>query len=245
LIEIQLDDNIGNLLTLIMPNWENLGKKIANSYIYANNDILNTAHRSTKCKLEAAHLHLLILNQVSGFSPSHAMLFLKRTMTESILFDLASGLDALAHVINQVYGFNIDFHRVQIDHHRPIQNDEGDCIRCKLDNLNNDNLFKYLNTELPRSPIPQENWYAAFTHYWNQVKHRTLFIINVSAEGLYLPDDPRDLNPLVKPFYDANRHEIVYPNYTKNRELRQYFQFCFDKILSIVEETYELMVNKI
>jgi hypothetical protein len=165
-------------------------------------------------------------------------------MTESILFNLASGLDALAHVINQIYGFDIEFRKVQIDH-RSNQNNEGDCIRCRLDNLNNDNLSKYLNTELPRSTISQENWYAAFTQYRNQIMHRTLYIIHLTAEGLYLPDDPTDLNPIVKPSFDANRNETVYPKYTKNRELRQYFQFCFDKILSIVEKIYELMMDKI
>jgi hypothetical protein len=247
LIEIQLDNNLDSLLKTSIPYWEKVGKKIANNKIYSNNDILNTAHVTTKFKLEAAHLHLSILNQAYEISPSHATQFLKRAISESILFDLASGLDALAHVINQVYGFSIDFHRVQIDHHRPTQNNEGDCIRCKLDNLNKDNLSKYLNTELPRLPIPQEqeHWYAAFTQYRNQVMHRTLYVINVSAEGLYLPDDPTILNPVVKPYYDVNRNEIVYPNYAKNRELREYFQFCFDKVLSIVEKTHELMVDKI
>jgi hypothetical protein len=227
-----------------MPNWEK-GEKIESTDTFCSNHVLNTAHRSTKNKLEAAHLHLSILNQAYGLSPSQATLFLNRTMTENILFNLASGLDALAHVVNQIYGFDIDFHRVQIDHHRPIQNNEGDYIRCKLDNLNNDNLSKYLNTELPRSPIPEEYWYAAFTQYRNQVMHRTLYVIHLAAQGLYLPDDPTDLNPLVKPFFDANKHEVVYPKYTNNRELRQYFQFCFDKVLSIVEKTNELMVDKI
>jgi hypothetical protein len=60
-----------------------------------------------------------------------------------------------------------------------------------------------------------------------------------------LPDDPTNLNPLVKPFHDANRNEIVFPNYTQNRELRKYFQSCFDKVLLIVEKTYELMADKI
>jgi len=245
MIEIKLDDNIGNLLKTSIPNWENLGNKIANTSIYANNDILNTALVTTKFKLEAAHMYLCTLNQAYGLTPSHATQFLKRAMTENILFSLGSGLDALAHVINQIYGFNIDFHRVQIDHHRPTQNNEGDCIRCKLDNLNNDNLSKYLNTELPRSPIPKEHWYAAFTQYRNQVAHRTLYLICLTAEGLYLPDDPTNLNPLVKPFFDANRHEIIVPNYTQNRELIQYFQSHFDNVLSIVEKTYELMVDKI
>jgi hypothetical protein len=224
-----------------MPNWEKVGKKIDSTDIFSSNHVLNTAHRSTKHKLEAANLHLSILYQAYGLSSSHATLFLKRITIESILFNLASGLDALAHVLNQIYGFDIEFCKVQIDHYYK----ERDCLRCKLADVNNDYLEEHLNVELPRAPIPQDHWYAAFTHYWNQVKHRTLFIINVSTEGLYLPDDPTDLNPLVKPLYDANRHEIVYPNYTKNRELRQYFQFCFDKVLSIVEKTYELMADKL
>jgi hypothetical protein len=184
MIGIQLNDNIGNLLKTSIPNLENLGKKIANTYIYVNNYILNAAHMTTKFKLEAAHLYLSILNQACGLSPSHATQFLKGAMTENILFSLTSGLDALSHVINQIYGFNVDFHRVQIDHRRSNQNNEQNCIRCKLDNLTNDNLSKYLNTELPRSPISQDHCYAAFTQYRNQVIHRTLYVINVSVEGL-------------------------------------------------------------
>jgi hypothetical protein len=193
-----------------MPNWEKVGKKIDSTDIFSSNHVLNTAHRSTKHKLEAANLHLSILNQAYGLSPSHAMLFLNRTMTESILFNLASGLDSLAHVINQIYRFDIEFRKVQIDHHF----NEKECLRCKLDKANNDYLSQYLNTQIPRSRQDQDHWYKIFTDYWNRVKHRTLYIINISTEGLFLPDDPTNLNPLVKPYHDANTHEIVYPNYT-------------------------------
>lgn len=56
--------------------------------------------------------------------------------------------DAVAHEINQINGFCIEFLKVAIDHGR------GDgirthCMRCKLDAKDN-HLAKYVRTELPR-----------------------------------------------------------------------------------------------
>jgi hypothetical protein len=47
---------------------------------------------------------------------SFAKPFLKRTMMENIIFNPSSVLDVLAHEINEIYNFNVDFTGVQIDH---------------------------------------------------------------------------------------------------------------------------------
>jgi hypothetical protein len=166
-------------------------------------------------------------------------------MFENIIFNLTSALDALAHEINQIYGLKIDFERVQIDHHRPQQNNEGDCIRCKLDNISEDNLAKYLNKELPRkNMIPINHWYDTFLKYRNQVMHRIIYELMLEPGNDYLPDDPTILQSNGRITFDANGSPLI-PNYIHRRELRTYTRFCFEKVLEISEKIQSFVGAKI
>ena len=114
-------------------------------------------------------MYLSILKAGYQVQPIHSVNFMIRSMADNIFFSLASALEALSFEINQVYGFGIQVEKVQIDHRRRQQTNEKDCVRCKLDNIRNDNLAKFLNNELPRDPIPPSNWYGTFSKYRHQV----------------------------------------------------------------------------
>lgn len=238
-----MDDNIGNVLAGSMNNWQRIENKIAMSK-FSSNHIIRTAHMTTKHKLEAARLHLSILNSTADLPFIDSINFLRRSMVESILSNLASSLDSLAHEINQIYSFGITIEKVQIDHFRSQQTKEKNCIRCKLDDLRNDGLAYYLNSELPRVPIPQNHWYYAFGRYRQQITHRPWLILLLVAEGTFLPDDPANSDPVVKPYYDQDLHRIVYPNYQENREVRSYCDSCIVKAIEIVEKRISSSNNK-
>jgi len=147
MVQINLPDQVGNLVTNLMPNWKDLGDKIAKSPNLVNDKALVLAHHTIKNKLESAYFHNLILKDTFNLTiTTGAKPFLKRIMMENIFFHLSSALDAVAHEINGVYGFNIDFNRVQIDY----QANPKVCLRFKRDNIKNDALATYLNSELPK-----------------------------------------------------------------------------------------------
>jgi hypothetical protein len=212
-----------------MPYWQNITSKLSNPN--NNNHILITAHLTTKHKLEAARLHLSILNSTTDLPFIDSIKFLKRSMVENILFDLASSLDSLAHEINQIYSFGIGINKIQIDHFRSQPTKERNCLRCKLDDISKDELPAYLNSELPREPIPQNHWYYVFGRYRQQITHRPWLMILLVAEGTFLPDDPTVSDPIVKPYYDHKSHQITYPNYQENREVRTYCNSCLAKYI--------------
>jgi hypothetical protein len=169
--------------------------------------------------------------------------FLKRTMMENILFDLSSALDVLAHEINRVYAFSIDFEKVQIDHYPNVN--IKNCLRCKLNNIQNDTLAQYLDLELPIRNIVPNHWYDDFAKYRNQMIHRIIYVMMLSPGFDYLPDDPTMFDPPShKPIYDRNTDEFLFPNYEKKRQLRYYSDFCFNKILEISEQVHEYLEQK-
>ena len=117
MVQINLPDQVGNLLTNLMPNWKASDDKIAKSATLVNDRALVLAHHTTKNKHESAHFHNLILKDAFNLTiTTGANPFLKRITMENIFFHLSSALDALAHEINGVYGFNIDYNRIQIDY---------------------------------------------------------------------------------------------------------------------------------
>lgn len=166
-------------------------------------------------------------------------------MTDNIFSNLSSALDAISYEVNQVYGFNINIKNLQIDHRRRQQFNEPNCVRCKLDNTPNDDLSKFLNTELPRDPIPSNHWYGSFSEYRNQVTHRPQYLIYLAAEGRFLPDDPSVMNRIVTPYYDPKEHKIVIPNYTENRELKNYCEDCLNKVLYVIEKIYGYLESRV
>lgn len=238
-IEIQLSSDVSQALTSRMPVWQHMKERLAKSSKFSGDHLLDIAHITTKHRLEVVRVCLSILNAGYKVRPVEPVNFLIRTMADIIFSNLAGSLDSLSFEINQVYGFRIKEGRIQIDHHSE-QTNEGNCVRCELNKIN-DNLSKYLNNELPRMPIPQSHWYSTYTKYKNQVKHRPLYTIYEQPGGRFIPDDPSIIKPMTPPYYDATQRKIITPNYTKDLELRNYCQYCFDKILGIVEKTSEYL----
>lgn len=244
-IDILLSSDAGNALTSSMPNWTDVREKVTKSPRFGKDDIINIAHATTKHRLEAARMYLSILKGGYQVKPISSVNFMIRSMADNIFFSLSSALEALSFEINQVYGFNIKVEKIQIDHHRLNQKNEGDCIRCKLDAIDNDNLAAFLNSKLPREPFPPGHWYETFSKYRHQVIHRLLYLIHLTTEGRYLPDDPSNTDPIARPYYDPVKHTIVIPNYTKNREMKNYCEDCLTRVLSIIEKAYSYIEPKI
>lgn len=224
-----------------MSNWQILLEEISNS----NNNILISAHMTTKHRLEAARLFLSILNSTKGQPFIDTVNFLRRAAIESIISNIASALDSLAHEINQIYDFNVAIEKVQIDHFRMQPAKERNCVRCNLDSLDRDDLKGYLNSELPRAPIPKNHWYYIFGRYRQHITHRPWLILHLAAEGIFLPDDPTIPDPTIKPQYDTIAHQIVYPNYTENREVSSYCTLSLEKVIQVVENAYSHLRNSI
>jgi hypothetical protein len=231
-IQLQISSDAGDALSPSMPNWKSISEKVTSSPTFGKDDVFNIAHTTTKHRLEAARMYLSILRAGYTVEAIPSINFLIRSMADNIFFSLASALDSLSFEINQMYGFNIMLKKVQIDHHRQ-QGKEKNCVRCSLDAIGNDKLATYLNNELPREPIPPDHWYKTFSEYRHQVTHRLLYLIHVTAQGRYLPDDPFQTDPVVRPYY------------TRNLEVKDYCESCIQRVLSIVEKTYSYLVPKI
>jgi hypothetical protein len=243
MILVNLPDETGNLITNLMPNWKDLGDRLLDPP-FVNDRALILAHHTIKKKLESAYVQNLILKDTFNLIiTTSAKPFLKRLMMENIFYHLSSALDVLAHEINGVYGFNIDFNRVQIDH----QANSKFCLRCKLDSIQNDLLASYLNVELPQhGKSPTNHWYYDFAAYRNQVVHRTLYVLMLEPGHDYLPDDPTIFDSSSHELiYDAQSDEYLYPNYTYKRELRSYSDYCFNKILEIAETVHMYLKGRI
>jgi hypothetical protein len=241
-IEIKLSSDVGQALTSRMPNWRQMKVKLAKSSKFSEDRHLDIAHITTKHRLEVARVCLSILKAGYKVQPIESVEFLIRTMADSIFLGLAGSLDSLSLEINQVYGLTVKEKRIQIDHHSEKTN-EGNCIRCELDNINDD-LSKYLNNELPRMPIPQNHWYSSFTKYKNQVKHRLLYTINERRGGRFIPPDPSLIRHMTVPYYDSTQRKIITPNY-KELKLRGYCELCLDNVLYTVEKTCVYLNSKV
>jgi hypothetical protein len=240
MVQLSIDDASGNLLEHSMTNWKKVVDKIKTSQLNQNLILIRALH-TIKYKLEFALLHMSILDHAYTLSPIPPKTLLKRSMVENIIFNLTSTLDALAHEINQIYVFNVDFKKVQIDH----QSNQKGCLRCMLDNIANDRLSIYLNSELPRTnAIPISHWYGTFQLYRNQIMHRIIYELMLEPGMDYLPDDPAVLTSTGKITFDAHGSPII-PNYTHRRELRTYSKFCFNKVFQISEKIQSLLELKI
>jgi hypothetical protein len=238
-IEIHLSSDVGQALASKMLFWKNMKRKLVKSTKFSGDHTLAGAHLTTKHRLEVARVFLSILNAGYEVESVGSVKFLIRTMADSIFVSLAGALDSLSFEINQVYKFEVEERKIQIDHHS--RRTEPNCIRCKLDETN-DELSRYLNERLPREPIPQIHWYSTFTNYKNYVKHRLMYMIHEQPGKRIIPDDPSTLKP---PYYDANKREIIDPNYAKDLELKQFCQLSLDRILCIVEKTCEYLYHKV
>jgi hypothetical protein len=229
-----------------MPNFIKLQNLIATDPKWNNNLILHHALHAVKYKIEAANLHIFILNEAFTLTDGDKN-FLKRTMVENIIFNLSSLLDSLAHAINQIYQANIDFTRVQVDH----QSDPKRCLRCYIDGIN-DGLSTYLNSQLPQRNKLPSHWYYDFSEYRNQIMHRTIYVLMLEPGYDYLPDDPTNISePRFlkdqngKQVFDSKTNKPILSNYTQFRELRSYSKELFDKIFAIIEETCKHLITKI
>jgi hypothetical protein len=165
-----------------MLNWERVTSKISG----IDNQILQTGNVTVKNKLHYALMHWTILDQAYQISGS-ATCLVQCAMTENIILNLVSALEAFAHVINQIYNFQLDPRGVAIDHLLDHKKSKRKCLRCELKGQNGE-LADYLDSELVRDSSPINNWYESLVRYRNQ---NTLFLINQSVgEGSFLPDDP-------------------------------------------------------
>lgn len=249
-MSFSFEEQSSDALTHIMPNWSNLQKKVQSSTKWNSNQILNLAINTVKYKIEAANMHYLILKY--SYTANGDKNFLKRTMVENIIFNLSSLLDSLAHIINQIYDFKVDFNKVQIDHQKNPKN----CVRCKIDDTKEE-LSKYINLELPKldpklDPKITNNWYYDFSNYRNQIMHRTIYCLMLNPGQDYLPDDPTNFTEPKflkynnnKPIFDSKTGKPLLENYVKLRELREYSKEIFDKVLGIIEKICSYLIIKI
>lgn len=225
----------------VLPRWKKFDDKIRRTLGFDTDRVLLRAHSTIKYKLELAFFHITVLNKAYKLRQTGAKSFLKSGMIENVIINLSSALDALAHEINQINMFNINFNKVAIDHCHSDKK-RGQCVRCKLDAMDN-NLSKYINLELPRRSSNQnEHWYFEFQGYRNQMIHRTISVLMLEPGGDFLPDDPAILDLTSNGDSDVtNNVNRFYANYTQKRELREYSECCLTRIVRICEQTYECL----
>ncbi len=231
MINICLGEDIHERLLPRMENWEKVTSKIAG----IDNQILQTGNTTVKAKLHYALMHWDILAQTyqkEGF----ASYLIQRAMTENIILNLVSALEAFAYVINQLYDFQLEPRQVAIDHLRNNKNRK--CLRCEL-KKENGQLANYLDSQLIKADSPLGNWYESLVRYRHQIVHRTLFLLNhYVGEGTFLPDDPYILKPQEKMYFDREKEEPVIPNYTEKREVKKYTLYLFENVLSVLDTSY-------
>ena len=180
MINIQLDEDIHEQLLPYMLNWEKVRSKIS----AIDNQILQTGNVTVRNKLHYALMHWTILGQAYRVSGS-ATYLVERAMTENIILNLVSSLEAFAHVINQIYKFQLEPRGVAIDHLHSHKNSKRKCLRCELKG-HNGQLADYLDSELVRDSGPLDKRDQSLIRYRHQIVHRTLFLINQSiGEGSF------------------------------------------------------------
>jgi hypothetical protein len=231
-IDIRLGEDIEDRLVPYMKNWEKVTSRISE----IDNRILQTGNRTVKNKLHYALMHWDILAQTYT-GGTFGMYLIKRAMTENIILNLVSSLEAFAHVINQLYDIQLDHRSVAIDHLGKGKHSDRRCLRCKLEDKNIQ-LASYLDNQLLRAPSPLDNWYESLVRYRHQIVHRTLFLLNQRIEGSFLPDDPHILEPQGKMYFDVEKNEPVIPNYTENREVKEYTLYLFKNVFKVLDDSY-------
>lgn len=208
----------------------------------SENEILQIAHTTVATRLHFANLHLYLLLQTYEKKSSFETGFLQRSLTENIILDLYSALDALGHVINQIYDLNINYKLVSIDHRkRSNKKDERRCMRCKLQ-ITDNNLSELLESTLIRKNSPRDNWYDALVEYRHQIVHRPHFIFMKTIGNItWLPDDPTIIQSKEKFRFDHEKSEAIIPNYTQKREIRYFATSSFSSVLRIIEYVYLML----
>lgn len=218
-----------------LPNWEQVQNLIEKS----KNSKLQVAHKTVYTRLSFAKFHLSILRQAENNE-------IKRAMFEDVVINLVSSLQALAHFINELYEIGIKEYQVSIDH-LYINNEDKHkkatkkCLRCKLKDYNEN--IAYALDEVLKTGSPTNNWYHALIEYRHQIVHRQHYIAHIEAgdRGYYLPDDPNDLEPKGKSYYDKEKRHTVWANYTKRREIKRFTEKVYNVIVSIINSIYELI----
>lgn len=249
MINIELPDDIGNRLTSLLPKWKEMDERIGKSHLQKDL-ILNIAHQTTKHKLESAmfHLDVMVHAYTVKYSSNVIPEFLIRSTVASIFLDLSSALDALAHEINRVYLFGLEYKYVQMDHQSYNKHEE--CVRCRLDKLN-DGLSTFLNSEIPRITKDRrqeykDHWYFVFSEYRNQIVHRTLYVLGYTHAGLFLPDDPSNLDPRITRFYNHETGEaLTEPDYRHKRGPLKYCQECLGRLILVTESAYAELLTRL
>ena len=89
-IDIHLDENIHESLMPYLVNWNKVTSKITD----IDNQILQTGNVTVESKLHYAFMHLEILKQAYQ-EGSFGRSLIKRAMTENVILNLVSSLEAL------------------------------------------------------------------------------------------------------------------------------------------------------
>jgi hypothetical protein len=182
-------------------------------------------------------MHLSILRQAQNNT-------IKRAMFEDVIINLVSSLEAIAHVLNQVYDINFEYHDVKLDHIFPKDKERHHkrsqlCLRCRLAKSNPP--LADLLAEVLKTGSPVEQWYQALIEYRHQIVHRPHFIAMVLAgfRGYYLPDDPRIIKPTERLYVDKKTKQTIWPNYTQRREIKKFTELSYKIVVDIVEAIYQ------
>lgn len=243
--EIDIPKNIQNML---MPNL--LYWNILNPFINAHeNKVLMIAHKTVETRLHHANFYLdQLLKTYESLNPKLGFEynFIRRTFTENIITNLCSVLDALAHEIKIIYQIDIKDRSISFNHNHLKKDKKNNCLRCKLINVDKE-LSDGLDQLLLFQNNPSDNWYDAIFEYRHQILHRHHFIFMLTIGNiLYLPDDPKIIWSTEKPRFDKIKMKAMIPNYTKEREIRQFSIQSIKIVLLIVEFIYSYIIsNKI
>jgi hypothetical protein len=105
-----------------MKNWKRVTSKISD----IDNQILQTGNMTVKEKLHYAIMHWEILAQTYQ-NETFGRYLVKGAMTENIILNLVSALEAFAYVINQLYDFQLEPKQVGINHLKIYKNTKRKC----------------------------------------------------------------------------------------------------------------------
>jgi len=230
---INIPSHIENMLIPNLLNWEKITPLIQK----IPNDLLQVAHKTVETKLHFANMQLSILNQVYNPPSSFEKNLIKRSMFEGIIVNLVAALEAVAHVINQIYDLNVSYKLVSIDHKKYLEVN-GSCLRCKV-SVVNQGLGSLLD-EFLKKGSPIKNWYQAVIEYRHQIVHRPHYIATqiLGVPGYFIPDDPKIIQPKGKTKFDEKTKQFIMPNFTKMRELRDFSEYSFSVVLKIIDGIY-------
>jgi hypothetical protein len=217
-----------------MPNWIKINNLIPKSNITEEILLLSQTHLALKYKIAFADYHLHLLDQL--YKPNTTE---RQSDTENwvraelyaIITTLYSVLDTLFFEINLSYAFGLSVNQIHT-HHNHTKPDSN-CIRCLIDQKNN-NLTCYINTTFV------QKWFEVFRELRNQITHKNLpvlqFVLRPTQEPsttkITLPNNPTNNNPKVE-------------DYSDNLEISQYCKERRNDIIRVVEKTIELIESEL